>query len=254
MRSIARMLAVAVMAATTITLLPTTPANAAGASCSDTRSSTIKFRVRGKRTAQEIVRDEGQISIVNKRTLREPFTVADLSFRVLACKSPAKGTWSALSITPDTTWYDLVHTFDGKTVRVRPKDLSYGFGAYPYRAQARGMSVVGRTCSQKPNRLKWLQVVHGALSIPIPKVHPAISIGEYVLNMTLPDAPADKYYCGAMGSVGLSWKYSSTGKAAHTLIGSKFIATSRSFPCRSLSPFVESCSDQHKTSLTFVRF
>jgi hypothetical protein len=192
--------------------LPRTP-SAAAAACSDTKTSTMYVKALANEYQYDTtISSSGTITTSPPYYIRNNVNTGYSAVTVLGCKNPKTGAWSALSYGVDQIHNDLVLTYSGKKVAVKPRVRDRGYGVFVTRTTSNQVMVEAMVCASKPKSLTWLGALKFVTGLPIPaKI--SVNVGLYLANRAIPSGSGPTYACGQMGTASIPWSFTSSGVA-----------------------------------------
>jgi hypothetical protein len=199
-RRLTRLSAALAMVAASLVVLGGEPAQAAGCSRFRTSKVFVSGTATEKHTWYVYDDDRREPYIAEQLIIRGPVKLGRYTFQVEACKSTESKEWYVRTVQQDRVFRDLLLVIDGRKVTAKPKYDEDGYGVFLKKA-ARGRLVMQPTvCTKKPRRPNALAIAKGVLGLPIP-TKPVVTLGAWVTEKWLPEAPEDTYRCGAINGV-----------------------------------------------------
>jgi hypothetical protein len=180
---------------------PARPEAATAAGCSVIRDRTVHIDATEKTSTRWVkITRSNQVEYTRWKTIRGPVDLGRMSLTMEMCKSAGK--WSIREVDVSQPHNDLELTVRGDEVtKIEPADGDEGYAIIYRRTTGSAVQLVVNRCTPKPKKFSQAarDVLKGVTALPLPGKY-IWSVGAYAVNVALPSAPEQKYYCGQMGS------------------------------------------------------
>ncbi|MEN0130395.1 MAG: hypothetical protein AAGC49_13205 [Brevundimonas sp.] len=251
MRVQRRLVAALAVLALTGTVAVAGASSASAASCSATRTTAITVHARAwDYDFQTKIDHSGHVETTPRYYYSKDTPIANHTIKVLACKDTRSKKWKPLHFSVTTRHAELAYrVLDGKA-----KVDSKGMAVTVDKITASKVYLSTIACNTKPQKLTPLTVTRALTQIPVPGPY-VIGVGQSVVGLLLPKAPANKYYCGTVGGQATAtWKLSTTGKASISFGSTKHAirATSSTWD-EPTGPYYISVQTTHQRSVVITR-
>lgn len=181
---------------------PLGPRAAEAAGCSQLVTKKVAIDSREKTSTKWVRVDQSGNVTYTKTTVTRDVDLGRITLKLELCKSAGK--WSIYDVDASTPHNDLSLTVrGGKVTDIRPASGDFGYAVYLRGVSNSKVRLEATRCTAAPKKftesaLKTIDVITG---LPWEFKRNRYSWALYALNVAIPDAPPQKYYCGRIGSV-----------------------------------------------------